>query len=102
MPRARRKIFTFLAATALVVFVAPLLAHAQIGSQNDATIADSLGIGTNTDIRLAIIQVVQYILGFLGLLAVIIVLYFGYVWMTAAGDTDRIEQAKKNRTEERR
>jgi hypothetical protein len=49
----------------------------------------------DTDLRGAIVLVVKYILGFLGILMVIIILYGGYVWMTAGANADRIIKAKK-------
>src|SRR3989338_7065980 len=78
-----------------VLAVLPQTGWAQVGNPADQTIPTQFGIGSNTDIRLAIIRVVQYLLGFLGLLAVIIVIYGGYLWMTAAGNATRIEEAQK-------
>ena len=46
------------------------------------------------DIRV-IMRIIQIILGFLGVLAVLIILYGGFVWMTAGGDAKKIEQAKR-------
>jgi hypothetical protein len=52
------------------------------------------GLGTQ-DIRVSIMQVIRVILGFLGVLAIAIVLYAGYTWMTAAGNAEKIGTAKK-------
>lgn len=90
-----RKAIPLLSAVfAVGLFVAPTVVLAQVGNPADTTIAGAFGLGTNTDIRLAIIRVVQFLLGFLGLLAVLIILYGGYLWMTAAGNVQRVEQAK--------
>ena len=40
-------------------------------------------------------QVVNIILGFLGIVAVIIVLAGGFKWMTAGGNQDKVDEAKK-------
>src|SRR3989344_8269261 len=41
------------------------------------------------DIRVTIMRIIQIILGFLGVLAVLIILYGGFVWMTAGGDAKK-------------
>ena len=40
-------------------------------------------------------QVINVALGFLAFVAVILILYGGFLWMTAAGNEDRVDQAKK-------
>lgn len=41
-----------------------------------------------------ITRAVQYILGFLGIVVVLILIYGGYVWMTSGGDETKVEKAK--------
>ncbi len=48
-----------------------------------------------TDPRLFVINVVRFILGFLGVVATIIILYGGWLWMTSAGELMRVQKAKK-------
>jgi len=48
-----------------------------------------------TDIRVIIGRIVQIFLGLLGMIAVIIILYAGFLWMTAGGDSGKIAIAKK-------
>ncbi len=52
------------------------------------------GLGT-TDIRLTIARIIRAILGFLGVLALIIILYGGFVYMTSGGNEEKIAKAKK-------
>ncbi|MFH0956085.1 MAG: hypothetical protein V1801_02650, partial [Candidatus Falkowbacteria bacterium] len=40
-------------------------------------------------------QVINIILGFLGIVAVIIILLGGFKWMTAGGNEDKVGEAKK-------
>jgi len=40
-------------------------------------------------------QVINIILGFLGIVAVIIILAGGFKWMTAGGNQDKVDEAKK-------
>jgi len=52
------------------------------------------GLGTR-DIREVIFLVINVILGFLSIIAIIIVLAGGFKWMTAGGNEDKIAEAKK-------
>ncbi len=53
-------------------------------------------LGTsNSDPRETAGKIIQLALGFLGLIAVVIVLFGGFKWMTAAGNEDKVEEAKK-------
>ncbi len=52
------------------------------------------GLGTK-DLREGIMAIVNVLLGFLGIIAIIIILYGGFVWMTAAGNEEKVGQAKK-------
>ncbi len=47
------------------------------------------------DIRITIAKIIRTILGLLGILAVSIVLYGGFVYMTAGGSEEKVAQAKK-------
>jgi len=49
----------------------------------------------NKDPREIAAQVINVILGFLGIVAVIIVLAGGFKWMTAGGNQDKVDEAKK-------
>lgn len=53
-----------------------------------------VGWGTR-ELRATIMQIVNIIMGFLGVLAVIIILYGGFKWMTAGGNEDQVGEAKK-------
>jgi|GEM_PF-536382 len=51
--------------------------------------------GANTDVRVLIARIIRGLLGFLGIIAIGVILYGGYLWMTAAGKSEQIETAKK-------
>lgn len=40
-------------------------------------------------------KIVNAFLGIMGIVMVVLILYGGFLWMTAAGNTERIEKAKK-------
>ena len=42
-----------------------------------------------------VINVIQWVLGLLGLAAVIMVIFGGFTWMTASGNEEKIDKAKK-------
>ena len=48
-----------------------------------------------TDIRLIIARIIRIGLGLLGIILVAIVIYGGFLWMTAGGNEEQIAQAKK-------
>jgi len=52
------------------------------------------GLGTK-DLREGIMAIVNVLLGFLGIIAIIIVLYGGFVWLTSGGNEEKVSQAKK-------
>ncbi|MFH0988219.1 MAG: LamG-like jellyroll fold domain-containing protein, partial [Parcubacteria group bacterium] len=96
------KIVKFLLSTLLVtsvVFVFANVALAAVDTGVD-TVGQSTGLG-NGDVRLIIGNVIKVALGFLGAIALIFVLYGGFMYMTAggakaaAGGTDKTTQAKK-------
>jgi hypothetical protein len=51
--------------------------------------------GVLTDPETAIEQITNYILGFIVLIATLIIIYGGVLYLTAAGNDDRVGQAKK-------
>lgn len=57
-------------------------------------IGTTIGTGT-ADIRITIARIIRVALGFLGTLALLLVLYAGFLWMTAAGDQEKVQKAKR-------
>lgn len=57
------------------------------------TAIDNIGLG-NRDPRRIASSVIQVMLGFLGVIAVVLILFGGFKWMTAAGNDDKIDEAK--------
>ncbi|OGL64426.1 hypothetical protein A3B21_05045 [Candidatus Uhrbacteria bacterium RIFCSPLOWO2_01_FULL_47_24] len=52
------------------------------------------GLGTR-DIRTTIASIINVALGLLGIVAVVIILAGGFTWMTAAGNEEKVDKAKK-------
>jgi hypothetical protein len=55
---------------------------------------NAVGMG-NRDPRRIASSVIQVMLGFLGVIAVILILFGGFKWMTASGNDDKVEEAKR-------
>jgi len=57
-------------------------------------VSSEIGLAV-VDPRIIVARVINIILGFLGIIAVGLIIYAGWLWMTAAGNEERIQQAKK-------
>jgi amino acid transporter len=82
----------------LVLVLAGALAPSVLAQRADIGFNYARDIGlaeaAEEDVRDTAVEIVKYLLTFLALIAVIIVLYGGFVWMTAAGNEDRVKKAK--------
>lgn len=47
------------------------------------------------DIRIIVARIIRIVLELLGIIALAIIIYAGFKWMTAAGDEQKVEDAKK-------
>lgn len=79
--------------------LASLLVPAVVAAQTDIlglNVINNANIGlTAADPRATAARIINVALGFLGIIAVVIVLYGGFMWMTAAGNEERISKAKQ-------
>lgn len=91
----KKGIVAILMVMTLLIIATPLLAQATNGTL-DLGLNDAADIGLgNTPLKDTINQVIKVLLSFLGILAVIIILWGGFIWMTALGDEGKVETAKK-------
>ncbi|MBU4315146.1 IPT/TIG domain-containing protein [Patescibacteria group bacterium] len=67
----------------------------QVYAQSDTLedVGAQSGLG-DEDLRIVIARLIRTFLTVLGIIAVVIVLYGGFVWMTAGGDPDKVKKAK--------
>ncbi len=89
----------------IVIFVLSVLAPALMLAAPMQVHAQGIDLGTNFvtneinfatgDPRTAAMSLVKLLMTFLGIIAVVIMLYGGFLWMTAAGNEDKVDQAKK-------
>lgn len=61
------------------------------------TYANNLGLeaGKVMDPKQILVNIVKYLLTFVGLIAMVMVLYGGFLWMTSNGDAEKVTKAKK-------
>ncbi len=75
----------------LAVLFVPAAALAQVGTGNYGS---TFGLGT-ADLESTVVNIIQWVLGFLGLVAVIMILIGGFQWLTSGGNEEKVAQAKK-------
>lgn len=100
--KSLRTLALSLSATAFVGALGVLPAHAQINSNalDDSgleTIAGGAGFNTSTDgdqLYQTIGSLINFGLGLLGIICLFLVLYAGFLWMTAGGDGKKVDEAK--------
>lgn len=70
--------------------------HAQVASNDllPGEFGNAIGL-TTTDIRVTIANIIRIALGLLGTIALLLILYAGFIWMTAGGDQEKVSRAKK-------
>ena len=78
-------------ATALGVLAIPAIASAAVTIED---VGGSLGLGS-ADLKQTILNIITFVLGLLGLIAVVMILYGGFIWLTAGGNEDKVDSAKK-------
>lgn len=72
-----------------------LVAPSMVYAQEDFGLSD---LDTNlgqSDLKVTISALVNVVLSFLGIIAVLIILLGGFKWMTSQGSSDKVEEAKK-------
>ena len=87
-------LFTIIAVFLLIITAVPV-SRAQ-GPELGINYARNLDLpSTDGDIRVTILNIVRYFLTFVGIIAVIMIMYSGFLWMTSGGNQEKIERAKK-------
>jgi hypothetical protein len=85
---------------AVSAFLLPATALAQNNPFNNAQnlandVAGNAGITSNRTLPQIIGQIINIILGFLGIVLLLIILYSGFLWMTAGGDPKKVTEAQQ-------
>ena len=97
-----KKIFAFVLVLGIFIstFAIKNLADAAgVGSGDDlwggkkTEIGTAVGADSTTDPRVIVGNVIAVLLGFLGIYMVVMIMMGGYQWMTAGGDSGKVEKA---------
>lgn len=72
-------------------------AHFAVAAELDTGLdyASGSGLSAANDPRVIAANIIRIVLGFLGIIAVGLIIYAGWLYMTAAGEPEKIEKAKK-------
>jgi hypothetical protein len=99
-----KKLKTYLASAVAVAggMVAPYVALAQsnpspfqTASNYAANVGNAAGVKGSTDLPTIIGNIINILLGFLGILFLVLLLWAGFEWMTAGGDDKKVQDATK-------
>lgn len=73
----------------------PMVAAAQGSAADPYGINDMVNAKLGTkNLRDTITSIINIVLGFLGILATLLILYGGFIWMTSQGNSEGIDKAK--------
>ena len=84
----------FLFAFFVAIIPKGVYAASAVAKQVGLQYASSTGLST-VDIRTYVARIIRYFFGLLGLIAVSLMMFAGFLWMTAQGNPEQIERAKK-------
>lgn len=76
-----------------VIFLLPDSVLAQTGNEVGINALENVNLA-QSDLRDLIANIINIALGFLGVLAVALILYGGWVWMTSQGVATEVDRAK--------
>ena len=91
-----QKLISVMAMGMSLVSVAPALAQTgpvTSGEILPSTIQPAIGLAS-ADVRVTIARIIRVAMSLLGIIVVVIILYGGFLWMTAGGNDEQVGSAK--------
>jgi L-asparagine transporter-like permease len=83
----------------LSLLLLPVVAFAQTNETNWQNWLNNLVTNTpllaNADLIGIVFKAIQFVLAFLGVVAVVVIIIGGFMWMTAGGNEEKVGKAKK-------
>lgn len=79
------------------VSAVPQYAYAQLGLDQAKQAAGDAGLETSdekSNLTLIVVRLIRNAFGLLGITGVVLFVYAGFLWMTAGGDSGKVDQAK--------
>lgn len=95
-----KNIFKNIVAIVVMAFVFSTMAVMPVFAQGPdigLEYAENTGLvaASESDPKQMAVDIVKYLMTFLGIIAVVVILLGGFKWMTAAGNEDKVSEAKK-------
>lgn len=95
-----KKLFSGLLLVGIMsLFILPLTVNTVSAEQDDSDLwlqlQDDLGGDSKASLTQIISGVIKIIMGALGVIMVFIILWGGFIWMTALGTAEKVDKAKK-------
>jgi len=78
-----------------LAYLAPLALASQAHAQVSIDFPTNFAGFSSQDLKVTIQNIIRIIVGFLGIITIIIILAGGFKWMTSGGNEDKIGEAKK-------
>lgn len=72
----------------------PVITHAQATTFSVESVGSQVGLG-DADLKQTVINILQLVLGLLSLIAVVMIIIGGFTWLTAGGNEEKVDKAKK-------
>ncbi|MFH1667794.1 MAG: Ig-like domain-containing protein, partial [Candidatus Komeilibacteria bacterium] len=79
----------------LFLFAAPVFAADSFNLDQTGTELNLTPVAEDFSIRQTVIDIVKYLISFIGTVAIVMILYGAVRWMTAGGSADKVAKAKK-------
>lgn len=86
-----------LIASAVALLPLPTLAANnpfETGKNLANAVGQNAGIASNTDLPTIVGRIINVVLGFLGIVFLVLLIYAGFQWMTAQGDEGKVKTAR--------
>lgn len=84
-----------LAVGSVAALALPLATYAQDATPfSIESVGSKIGLG-DADLKRTVLNIIQLLLGLMTLIAVVLIIYAGFVWLTAAGNEESVEKAKR-------
>ena len=94
--KIKTNIFLALALAFVILPALAMVVQAQGTADFGLNEANSIGLPTTAnDPKVAAVNVVRYLMTFLGIIATVVILLGGFKWMVAGGNDDKVAEAKK-------
>ncbi len=87
------KLATF--ATAAAMLASAGLTHVALAQGSFADLGKEAGYDTNKTIYQSVGSIIKVALSVVGLIAIVLVIYGGFKWMTSGGSEEKVDEAKK-------